>query len=231
MDYVKGWGKLSGPNTVEVALTAGGAQTINSKNIILAVGSEPSPLPTCPVDNAGKKVVDSTGALELGTIPKRLAVVGGGVIGLEMGSIWRRLGTEVTVIEFLDTITPSMDKEISSNFQKILKKQGMKFNLSTKVVGTEVTPTGVKLSLQPSKGGDITAFEVDVVLVSTGRRPFTKGIGLEELGIETDKVGRIKVDSHFKTAVPSVFAIGTYIQASYMPCFRPVLRRNKTGEK
>ncbi len=196
---------------MDVTLNEGGeSQVIQSKNIILAVGSEPSPLPTCPVDNAGKKVVDSTGALELDKIPKNLAVIGGGVIGLEMGSVWRRLGTEVTVIEFLDTITPSMDKEISSNFLKILKKQGMKFNLGTKVVGTEVTSTGVKLSLQPAAGGNVTIFEADVVLVSTGRRPFTKNIGLESLGIQTDKIGRIKVDEHFKTSVPSIFAIGKY---------------------
>lgn len=192
-------------------MNAGGAQVVKSKNIILAVGSEPSPLPTCPVDNAGQKVVDSTGALEIGKIPKTLAVIGGGVIGLEMGSVWRRLGTEVTVIEFLDTITPSMDKETSQNFLKILKKQGMKFKLGTKVTGTEVTANGVKLSLQPAAGGPTTSFDSEVVLVSTGRRPFTKNIGLEALGIQTDKVGRIVVDSHFKTAVPSIFAIGDAI--------------------
>jgi dihydrolipoamide dehydrogenase len=152
VDYVKGFGKLTGPNSVEVTLNAGGQQTIQSKNIILAVGSEPSPLPTCPVDNSSKRVVDSTGALELASIPKRLVVIGGGVIGLEMGSVWRRLGTEVTVVEFLDSITPSLDKEVSQNFLKILKKQGMKFQLGTKVTGTEVTANGVKLSVQPSKG-------------------------------------------------------------------------------
>lgn len=208
---MKGWGSLTGPNTVDVNLNDGGSKVITSKNIILAVGSEPSPLPTCPVDNAGKKVVDSTGILELESIPKRLVVVGGGVIGLEMGSVWRRLGTEVTVVEFLDTITPSMDKETTSNFLKILKKQGMKFNLGTKVVGTEVTSSGVTLKLQPSKGGDITDFETDVVLVSTGRRPFTNNIGLEKLGIEKDKIGRIKVDGHFKTSIPSIFAIGALL--------------------
>lgn len=211
VDYVKGWGKLSGPNSVAVTLVDGGNQVIESKNIILAVGSEVTPLSTCPVDNAGKKVVDSTGALDLDKIPKKLIVVGGGVIGLEMGSVWRRLGTEVTVVEFLDTITPAIDKEISSNFMKICKKQGMKFQLNTKVMGSEVTSDGVKLSVQPSKGGDITILEADVVLVSTGRRPFTKNLGLEELGIEMDKVGRIVVDRHFKTKIPSIFAIGDAI--------------------
>jgi dihydrolipoamide dehydrogenase len=208
---VKGWGKLSGPNSVSVSLNAGGSQVIESKNIILAVGSEVTPLPTCPVDNAGSKVVDSTGALELKKIPKTMAVIGGGVIGLEMGSVWRRLGTEVTVIEFLDSITPSIDKEVSTNFMKILKKQGMKFKLSTKVTGTQVTADGVKLTIEPSTGGASSIFDAEVVLVATGRRPFTKNIGLEELGIETDKIGRIKVDDHFKTKVPSIFAIGDAI--------------------
>ncbi len=211
VDYVKGWGKLTGPNSVSVALSAGGNQVLETKNIIIAVGSEPSPLPTCPVDNAGKRVVDSTGALEIDRIPKSLVVVGGGVIGLEMGSVWRRLGTQVTVVEFLDTITPGIDKEVANNFLKILKKQGMNFMLSTKVTASQVTDSGVKLTVEPSAGGAPSTVEADVVLVSTGRRPFTKNIGLEELGIETDKIGRIKVDGHFQTKYPSVFAIGDAI--------------------
>lgn len=209
--YVKGFGKLAGPNTVDVALSAGGSQKIEAKNIIVAVGSEVTPLPTCVVDNAKRRIVDSTGALDLTEIPKKMVVVGGGVIGLEMGSVWRRLGAEVTVVEFLDTITPGMDKEITQAFLKILKKQGIKFLLSTKVTGSKVTDNGVKLTLEPSAGGAVTEFDADVVLVSTGRRPFTKNIGLEALGIETDKVGRIKVDAHFQTKVPSVFAIGDCI--------------------
>lgn len=131
--YVKGWGKLTGPNTVDVSLNAGGSESIEATNILLAVGSEVSPLPTCVVVNEGKKIVDSTGALELDTIPKKMVVVGGGVIGLEMGSVWRRLGTEVTVVEFLDSITPGLDKDVAKNFLRILKKQGMKFKLKTKV--------------------------------------------------------------------------------------------------
>lgn len=208
---MKGFGKLAGPNTVDVSLTAGGNQKIEAKNIILAVGSEVTPLPTCPVDNAQRRIVDSTGALDLQEVPKKMVVVGGGVIGLEMGSVWRRLGAEVTVVEYLDTITPGMDKEITQAFLKILKKQGIKFLLSTKVAGSKVTDNGVKLTLEPAAGGQATEFDADVVLVSTGRRPFTKNIGLEALGIETDKVGRIKVDSHFQTKVPSVFAIGDAI--------------------
>ena len=211
VDYIKGWGVLGGPNSVKVALNDGGNQVVESKNIILAVGSEVTPLATVPVNNAGKKVVDSTGALDLDKIPKKMIVVGGGVIGLEMGSIWRRLGTEVTVVEFLDSITPGIDKEVSSNFLKILKKQGMKFMLSTKVTGTDASGEGVKLTVEPSKGGASQTVEADVVLVSTGRRPLTRNIGLEALGIETDKVGRIKVDKHFQTKVPSIFAIGDAI--------------------
>jgi dihydrolipoamide dehydrogenase len=213
VDYVKGFGKLKSGTSVEVDLNGGGGkQIVEAKNIILAVGSEVTPLATCPVDNAGKKVVDSTGALDLTEIPKRMAVIGGGVIGLEMGSVWRRLGTEVTVIEFLDTITPSVDKEISTAFMRILKKQGMKFMLGTKVTDTKMDSDGsVKLSVQPAAGGDTSFVNADVVLVSTGRRPFTRNIGLEELGIKTDKFGRIQVNSHFQTNIPSVFAIGDAI--------------------
>lgn len=211
VDYVKGWGKLANANTVAVKMNDGsGMKNIEGKNIILAVGSEVTPLPTCPVDNAAKKVVDSTGALDLDKIPAKMIVVGGGVIGLEMGSVWSRLGTDVTVVEFLDTITPSIDKEISSNFQKILKKQGIKFMLSTKVTATEVKDK-VTLTIQPAAGGATSTLEADVVLVSTGRRPLTKNIGLEELGIKTDKVGRIVVNDHFQTAVPSIYAIGDAI--------------------
>ena len=211
VDYIKGWGKLDSANTVSVALAAGGEQKLTTRNVVIAVGSEPSPLPTCPVDNAGQRIVDSTGALEIGAIPKSLVVVGGGVIGLEMGSVWRRLGTKVTVVEYLDTITPGIDKEITQQFLKILKKQGMEFMLNTKVVASAVNADGVTLTVEPSAGGPATTVNADVVLVSTGRRPFTKNIGLEKLGIETDKIGRIKVDGHFRTAVPGVWAIGDCI--------------------
>lgn len=211
VDYIKGWGSIAGPNTVDVNLNAGGKQVVESKNIILAVGSECSTIPTCVVDNGKKKIVDSTGALDLDAVPKKMVVVGGGVIGLEMGSVWRRLGAEVTVVEFLDTITPGIDKEVAQNFMKILKKQGMKFMLSTKVTGSQVVGEGVKLTLEPSAGGAATSFDADVVLVSTGRRPRTKDIGLEGVGIETDKAGRVKVNDHFQTSVPSIFAIGDAI--------------------
>jgi dihydrolipoamide dehydrogenase len=211
VDYIRGWGKLSAPNTVNVDLSEGGSQSVESKSIMLAVGSEVTPLPPVPVDNDGGKIVDSTGALMLDKIPESLAVIGGGVIGLEMGSVWARLGSKVTVIEFLDTIIPSVDKEVTKEFQKSLKKQGFKFKLKTKVTSSEVVGDKVKLMIEPSAGGEAKPFEADVVLVSTGRRPFTQNLGLEELGIETDRLGRIVVDEHFKTKVPSIYAIGDCI--------------------
>ena len=209
---MKGFGKLAGPNTVSVDLNAGGTETIEAKNIILAVGSEVTPLPTAIVDNAGGKIVDSTGALDIEKVPEKLVVIGGGVIGLEMGSVWARLGSKVTVVEFLDSITPTLDKEIAKNFQKILKKQGFDFKLSTKVTNTVVRADGkIDVSLEPAAGGETTNMEADVVLVSTGRRPYTKNIGLEELGIGTDRIGRIEVNDHFQTAVSSIYAIGDCI--------------------
>jgi dihydrolipoamide dehydrogenase len=211
VDYIKGFGKLSGANSVAVDLNDGGNQSVDAKNIILAVGSEVTPLPPVPVDNAGGKIVDSTGALEISKIPEHLVVVGGGVIGLEMGSVWARLGSKVTVVEFLGGICGNMDKETANAFQKILKKQGMTFQMNTKVTSSEVTDSGVKLTTEPAAGGEVSTLEADVVLVSTGRRPFTKNIGLEALGIGTDKMGRIEVNDHFQTAVPSVYAIGDAI--------------------
>jgi len=211
VDYYQGKGKLAGPNSVDVALNDGGSESLDTKNIMIASGSEVTPLPPVPVDNDGGKVVDSTGALEISKVPEKMAVIGGGVIGLEMGSVWSRLGSEVTVIEFLDTLLPSMDKEITKKFQTILKKQKFKFKLKTKVVKSEVTDDGVVLTTEPSKGGDAKEEKYDVVLVATGRRPYTEGLGLEDLGIQTDKLGRIEVDSHFRTAVPSIYAIGDAI--------------------
>ncbi|KAG5183240.1 dihydrolipoamide dehydrogenase [Tribonema minus] len=211
VDYHVGFGKLADANTVSVDLNAGGTTSLKTKNILIATGSEVAPLPPVPVDNAAGKIVDSTGALELKEVPKKLAVIGGGYIGLEMGSVWNRLGSEVTVIEFLDRVCPAMDQEITKNFTRVLKKQGFAFKLNTKVTASEVTDTGVKLTLEPSKGGKATTFEADVVLVSTGRRPFTQGLGCAELGIKMDKIGRIEVDSHFRTAVPSVYAFGDCI--------------------
>ena len=211
VDYLKGKGKLAGPNAVSVQLNDGGSKSLDAKNILIATGSEVTPLPPVPVDNAGGKIVDSTGALEISKVPAKMAVIGGGVIGLEMGSVWSRLGSDVTVIEFLDRICPSMDQDLTKKFQTTLKKQGFNFKLGTKVVKSEVQGDSVVLTTEPSKGGDAKEETYDLVLVATGRRPYTNGLGLEEMGIQTDKLGRIEVDDHFRTAVPSIYAIGDCI--------------------
>ena len=211
VEYFKGKGKIAGPNSVSVAKQEGGDESIDTKNILIATGSEVTPLPPVPVDNEGQKIVDSTGALEFKKIPGRMAVIGGGVIGLEMGSVWSRLGAEVHVIEFMDKICPAMDTELTKKFQTTLKKQGFKFKLKTKVTKSEASDDGVTLTMEPSKGGDAKEEKYDVVLVATGRRPYTEGLGLEEMGIQMDKLGRIEVDEHFRTAVPSIYAIGDCI--------------------
>lgn len=211
VDYFKGKGSLTGPNSVGVALNDGGQESLDAKNIVIATGSEVTPLPPVPVDNAVGKIVDSTGALEISSIPKTMAVVGGGVIGLEMGSVWRRLGTEVTVIEFMDRLCPAMDIDLTKKFQTTLKKQGFKFQLKTKVTKSEVAEDGVTLYTEAAKGGKEKSEKYDIVLVATGRRPYTEGLGLENLGIQTDRLGRIEVDEHFRTAVPNIYAIGDCI--------------------
>ena len=213
VDYFKGKGSIAATDKVAVKFNdSGSEETLDTKNIVIATGSEVTPLPPVPVDNAGGKIVDSTGALEISQIPKTMAVIGGGVIGLEMGSVWSRLGTDVTVIEFMDGICPSMDKELTKKFQTTLKKQGFKFNLKTKVTKSEVVVDGVVLTTEPAKGGKEKQEKYDIVLVATGRRPYTEGLGLEALGIQTDKLGRIDVDEHFRTtAVPNIYAIGDCI--------------------
>ena len=214
VDYFKGKGSLTGPNSVAVAAIEGGADaTLDTKNVILATGSEVTPLPPVPVDNGSGLIVDSTGALEISEVPESLAVIGGGVIGLEMGSVWSRLGSNVTVIEFLDRLCPSMDKELTKKFQTTLKKQGFKFQLQTKVVESKVLDDGkVQLMTESVKKAGETKEQVfDKVLVATGRRPYTAGLGLEEMGIQQDKLGRIAVNEHFQTAVPNVYAIGDCI--------------------
>ncbi|GMH48576.1 hypothetical protein TrRE_jg407, partial [Triparma retinervis] len=178
---------------------------------MIATGSEVTPLPPVPVDNSVGKIVDSTGALDIPTIPSKMAVIGGGVIGLEMGSVWSRLGTEVTVIEFMDRLCPAMDVELTKKFQTTLKKQGFKFKMKTKVTESKVTEGGVELTMEPSKGGEEKKDEYDIVLVATGRRPYTEGLNLDNMGIQTDALGRIAVDEHFRTAVPSIYAIGDCI--------------------
>lgn len=211
VDYVIGKGSMESPNVVSVAKNDGSSTTLETKNILIATGSEVSPLPPVPVDNAAGKIVDSTGALDIAHVPNKLAVVGGGVIGLEMGSVWSRLGAKVTVIEFMDRICPSMDQDLTKKFQTALKKQGFNFKLKTKVTKSQVMDDGVVLTTEPAKGGDAKEEKFDMVLVATGRRPYTEGLGLEALGIQKDKLGRVEVDDHFRTAVPNIYAIGDCI--------------------
>lgn len=207
--YVKGAGKITKPNEVSVQLLDGSSQTIKAKHVIIATGSEVKALPGITIDE--KKIVSSTGALVLKEVPKKLVVVGAGYIGLEMGSVWGRLGSEVTVVEFGDAIVPSMDSEIRKSFQRSLEKQKMKFMLKTKVVKVEDSGNGVKLQLEASSGGSPSTLDADIVLVSAGRVPYTKGLGLEELGVKLDKFGRVEVDNHFATNVAGVYAIGDVI--------------------
>jgi len=209
---VKGKGKITGPNEVQVTLNDnGGNQTIKAKNIIIATGSEVAPLPGIQIDE--KLIVSSTGALSLSSIPKRLVVIGGGVIGLEMGSVWNRLGSEVTVVEFTGRIAAGADGEVAKEFQKILTKQNMKFQLNTKVTSAVVKNGVVEVTTEDAKGGNQQKFETDIVLVAVGRRPYIDGLGLKEVGVKVNERGIVQADSHhgFKTNIPSIRAIGDCI--------------------
>jgi len=210
VDYVKGTGRIAKVGSVAVKLEDGSESTLETKNILIATGSESMPIPGVEVDE--KKIVSSTGALDLTKVPEHFVVIGGGYIGLEMGSVWRRLGSKVTVVEFLDRITPGMDGEVSKNFQRILKKQGMEFRLKTKVTGAKATKDGVTLTVAPADGGDGEDILCDVVLVSVGRRPYTAGLGLEEVGVEMDNRGVVTIDDNFATSVPGIYAIGDCVR-------------------
>jgi len=205
VDWLKGWGKIAGAGKVEVKAADGKTEIHDAKNIIIATGSEPTPLKGVDVDN--KRIVDSTGALSLPEVPKSLIVIGAGIIGLELGSVWRRLGAEVTVVEFLDRITPGMDEETAKTFQRSLTKQGMKFKLGAKVTGAKAGAKSVDLTVEPVAGGAAETLTADYVLLAIGRRPYTEGLGLETVGIAADKRGFIPND-HGKTTAPGVWVIG-----------------------
>lgn len=210
VDWIKGAGRFTAGDTLHVDLNDGGTQEVKSKNFIIATGSDVASLPGIEIDE--EKIVSSTGALSLPEVPKHLVVIGGGVIGLELGSVWQRFGSEVTVVEFMDQVLAGMDMELRKNFGRILKKQGMKLNLSSKVTSVEKTDKGVTVTFEPVKGGDAKTIEADVVLVSVGRRPYTSGLGLEAIGVEMDDRSRIKVDHDFATNVPGIYAIGDVIE-------------------
>jgi dihydrolipoamide dehydrogenase len=206
---VLGTGRIEAPGKVAVTDDKGATRTLATRAILIATGSEATPLPSLGIDEA--RIVTSTGALTLDSVPKKLVVVGAGVIGLEMGSVWARLGSEVTVVEFLDRICPGMDDEVAKNFQRILEKQGLAFRLGTKVTGAEMLKTKIRLSMEPTKGGDGESLDADVVLVAIGRRPYTQGLGLAEAGVAVDRRGVIEVDANFQTNVEGIFAIGDCI--------------------
>ena len=206
--YFKGAGSFKNQNQISI-INNKEETTIETKNTIISTGSEPVSLSGIEFDE--EKILSSTGALSISKLPKKMVVVGGGYIGLEMGSVWSRLGTEVQVIEFLDHITPGMDKEISTEFMKILKKQGIKFELKTKVEKIIKSKNGVIIETF-SKEGKKNKFEVDVVLISVGRRPYTKNLNLEKIGVELDKRGSVKVNKNFQTNIKNIYAIGDVIE-------------------
>jgi dihydrolipoamide dehydrogenase len=209
IDAFHGVAKILSAGKIEVASDKGEKQVLDTRNIIIATGSDVAKLPGVEIDE--KRVVSSTGALALDKVPGHLIVVGGGVIGLELGSVWRRLGAKVTVVEFLDKITPTLDGEVGKQFQRILEKQGMAFKLGTKVSAVDASGKSLTVSLEPAKGGDKETVEADVVLVAIGRTPYTEGLGLQEAGVELDERKRVKVDGHFKTNVDGIYAIGDVI--------------------
>lgn len=205
-----GTGKITGPNQVEVTDDKGKTETLETKTILVATGSVPTSLPGIEIDE--KQVVSSTGALSLPEVPKKLVVIGAGFIGLEMGSVWQRLGAEVTVVEFLNRITPTMDQECAKTLQKILTKQGIAFKLGTKVTKIDQSKSGLKLTVEPADGSDKKEhIDADIVLVSTGRRPYTDNLGLEDVGVTKDDRGFIQINEQYQTTVPSIFAIGDVI--------------------
>jgi dihydrolipoamide dehydrogenase len=211
IDYIVGAGEVAKVGEVSVTPNEKGAkkQTLATKNIIIATGSESTPLKGVTVDE--KQIVTSTGALELPKVPKSMVIIGAGVIGLELGSVWRRLGADVTVIEFLDVALPGMDGEVSKQMKRILEKQGLKFKMKTKVTGAKTDKAGVSLTMEPAEGGKEESMKADVVLVSIGRRPYVEGLGLDKAGVEMTDRGFIKVDADFQTNVPGIFAIGDVI--------------------
>ena len=209
IDHFHGTGRVLGPGKVEVTFINGEKQVVETKAIVIATGSEVMSLPGIAIDE--KRIVSSTGALALPEVPKRMAVIGAGYIGLELGSVWSRLGAEVTVIEMLDRVAPGLDGEVARALQRTLAKQGIAFKLGAKVVSVDSKGETLKLTLEPAKGGTPETLECDVVLVAVGRVPNTQGLGLAEAGIATDNRGRVAVDEKFATGVPGIYAIGDVI--------------------
>ena len=209
VDTFRGAGRVAAPGKVEVKGADGKTQTLESKSIVIATGSEVARLKGIDIDE--KCIVSSTGALSLPEVPKHLLVVGAGVIGLELGSVWRRLGAQVTVVEFLDGVLPGMDGEVRRQAQRLFEKQGMTFKLSSKVTAVDSSGKRLKVTIEPAKGGAAETVEADIVLVAIGRVPYTDGLGLKEAGVKLDERGRIVVDHYYATSVPGIWAIGDVI--------------------
>lgn len=210
IDFLHGTARIVAPGKIDVSAGDGNRQTHEAKAIVIATGSDSTPLPGVAVDE--ERIVTSTGALELKSVPKRLLIVGAGVIGLEIGSVWRRLGSEVTVVEFLDRILPGFDGEIAKQSQRIFQKQGFQFRLASKVTGVSKDADALSVSVAPAAGeGSAETLAADVVLVAIGRRPFTDGLGLKEAGVALDERGRVKTDAHFRTSIGGIYAIGDAI--------------------
>src|SRR6201746_780907 len=209
IDVISGKGKILGAGKVEVTGGDGKAQLVETKNIVIATGSDIARLKGIEIDE--KRIVSSTGALSLDKVPQSLLIVGAGVIGLELGSVWHRLGAKVTVVEFLDRILPGMDGEVAKQFQRILEKQGFAFKLGAKVTGVDTSGKTLKATIEPAAGGAAETLEADVVLVCIGRVPFTDGLGLKEAGVALDNRGRVQIDPHFATSLKGVYAIGDVV--------------------
>jgi len=205
-EAIVGEARIVRAGEVEVKLTDGSTRALETKHIVIATGSDVAPLPGVRIDE--ERIVSSTGALSLKSVPKRLLVVGAGYIGLELGSVWRRLGSEVTVVEFLDRVTPGLDGEIAKQFQRILTRQGMKFQLSTKVTGVEKKGDALSVTLEPAAGGAAQSIETDIVLAAIGRRPYTDGLELKQAAVALDSRGRVVTDAHYRTNVEGIWAIG-----------------------
>lgn len=212
IDTFQGTGKVAGTGRVVVTAEGGESQTLETKAIVIATGSDVAGIPGVPVEIDETVIVSSTGGIALSQVPGHMVVVGGGVIGLELGSVWSRLGAKVTVVEYLDTILGGMDGEVSKQFQRILAKQGIEFHLGAKVTGVTRAGDGASVTFEPVKGGEAQTLAADVVLVATGRKPFTVGLGLEEAGVALDNRGRIEIDGHFRTNVEGVYAIGDVVK-------------------
>lgn len=210
IDAVQGSGRIAAPGKVEVTGPGGKKQTLETKAIVIATGSEVASVPGIAIDE--KRIVSSTGALDLPQVPKRLAVIGAGYIGLELGSVWSRLGSQVTVVEMLERVAPGLDGEVAKQLQRVLTKQGLAFKLGTKIAGVDAKGKSLKLTLEPAKGGKPETLECDVVLVAVGRVPNTQGLGLAEIGVKTDNRGRVIVAETFATSVPGIYAIGDVIK-------------------